>query len=148
MEHSDHFKATMRALALAEPGAADLIRDIPEGAEEAWGIYASAMFTAIMERTFKDDQSRDAANRYIDQMRHACRNVEPPLKTLVLEGIVRVVLFDEDHLLDEISSEEQLRAQLLAIRNAVITDDFVSANLENYLADANTIADYWLTAEE
>ncbi|MFC4337760.1 hypothetical protein [Salininema proteolyticum] len=146
MEHGNEFKQAMKAMALGESNGPDLVTALPDGSEGPWGIYTAAMFAAILDRVFRDNASPEAVKRFTDGVRYAYRNSTPPVKTLVLEGLIRGML-GEDHLLDEISSEEQYEAELLAIRYVTGTDEHVSLHLENYLVDAETLADSWMEDE-
>ncbi|THV40875.1 hypothetical protein [Glycomyces buryatensis] len=143
MKGSEEAKAAMRAIALQEPSK-ELVAKVPDGDE--WTAYVSAMFAGVLEKVFKDDQSHDAIHRFVDEMQTQYRHLDPPLKVLTLEGLIRV-MFGEDHFLDEISGKDQIQLSLLTITKVVATDPEVSRNLEAYLNDGVTLADSWLAGD-
>ncbi|HEU5128814.1 MAG TPA: hypothetical protein VFU12_12570 [Glycomyces sp.] len=102
----------------------------------------TAMFCGAIEHRFTADQSHAAIKRFVDEMRYDYRNVQPPVQALVAEGLIRAV-FGEDHLLDEISGQDQLRYQLLALRKIVDQSAEMRDRLEDYLTDAETLAAQW-----
>ncbi|MFC4335262.1 hypothetical protein [Salininema proteolyticum] len=139
MEHSDHFKATMRAIALDRPSD-ELVSQIPDDAQEDWATFVAAMFAAVIGQVFEHDQSHEAVKKFVSEMRYGYRELDTPISALALEGLLRGML-GEEHLLDEVTPEEQFRLQILSIRKVVNDVEQVNTNLEAYLADAVTLAE-------
>ncbi|MGH8792945.1 MAG: hypothetical protein ACRDXX_09895 [Stackebrandtia sp.] len=102
----------------------------------------TAFFAGAAGHRFEHDQSHDAIHRFVSEARYDYRSADPPVKALVMEGLFRV-LFGEEHLLNEISPEDQLRHQFLAIRKIVDQSEHMKERLDDYLADAETLARQW-----
>lgn len=60
----------------------------------------------------------------------------------MVEGLIRGMAGEEQRL-DEITPEEQYRIRFLAIRKAVGQPTEMRKRLEDYLADAGTLAAQW-----
>lgn len=134
------FRRTMRAAVLGDSTEADRLHDqIPQEDFGAYNAFIVALFAGALEVRFKNDQSLDAIRRFADEMRYDYRKVEPPVQQLVIEGLIRGML-GEEHLFDGISAEEQMQTQLMAIRKIVGQSPEMRDRIDDYLADAETLA--------
>ncbi|WP_155829780.1 hypothetical protein [Glycomyces tenuis] len=134
------FREVMRAAVSGDAKRAGELDDqITDADRNAYNIYVTALFCGALEHRFATDQSQAAIKRFVDEMRYDYRNAQPPIQALVVEGLIRAV-FGEDHLLDEISGEDQLRYQLLALRKIVDQSPEMKSRLDDYLSDAETLA--------
>jgi hypothetical protein len=141
------FRDTVKAMALGEGAKArELNEQIPEADGEAYAIFVAAMFAGAVGHRFADDQSQQAIKQFVDEMRHDYRHATPRFKPLVMEGVLRV-LFGEEHLLDDISPEDQLRSQFMAIRKIVDQSEHMKQRLDEYLTDAEILAAHWQNEE-
>jgi hypothetical protein len=137
------FKQIVKALALGEgEQARELNRKLRDDESDDYSIYVSAVFACTLGEIFDEDQSQEAIRGFVGEMSHAYRNANTPFKPLAMEALIRV-LFGEDHLLDEVSPEDQLRLQTMAIRMAVHKSPRIQERLDDYLADAETLAAQW-----
>lgn len=137
------FKRVLRAAATGDPALAGELDDqIADADRNAYNVFITAMFCGAIEHRLADDESQAAITKFVDEMRYDYRNLQPPLKPLVVEGLIRGML-GEDHLIDEIDPLDQLRHQLLAIRKIVDQSAEMQARLDDYLADAETLAVEW-----
>lgn len=138
----------LKAAALGDSERANQLYDqLDAGGREAYNVFVVAMFAGAMSVRFKDDQGPEAIQRFAAEMRYDYRDVQPPISALTVEGVIRGMM-GEEHLFDEISGEEQLRVQLFAIRKVVDQSDHMKERLEDYLADAETLATEWGGEEE
>lgn len=148
MANTNLFRETMKAAALGDSAAAlRLDSQIPDVERESYNIYVTAMFCCAVEHRFSQDRSHAAITQFVNEMRYDFREANPPIKPLMIEGLVRAV-FGEEHFLDEISAVEQLRAQLLAIRKIVDQSEQMQERLDDYLKDAETLTIQWAAEDE
>ncbi|GAB3655547.1 hypothetical protein [Glycomyces tarimensis] len=137
------FRETMRAAALGKAEEASVLYDrIPKSELNNYHMFVVAFFAAALGVRFRDGQSLSEIKRFADEMRYDYRDVQPPVKQLVIEGLIRGML-GEEQMFDEISPEEQYRTQLLAIRKIVGQSPEMQARIEDYLTDAETLAAQW-----
>jgi hypothetical protein len=137
------FKEAIRAAVAGNAErAAELDDQIPDAERNAYNIFITAMFCGAIEHRLGDDHSQAAIKRFVDEMRFDYRNLQPPMKPLVLEGLIRGLL-GEDHFLDEIGPHDQLRLQLLSLRKIVNQSSEMQARLDDYLKDAEALAEHW-----
>lgn len=145
MERDELFKQAVRASALGQGETAkSLTLKIDDSDSQAYFIFVSAFFAGIAEHWFREDQSQEAIARFVNEMRNDFAHADPPVKPLVVEGVLRA-LFGEDHLLDDITGMEQLTASLDAIRKMVDQSDHIQEHLNDYLNDAQILAAAWAT---
>ncbi|ADD44059.1 hypothetical protein [Stackebrandtia nassauensis] len=145
MPSNQLFRETVKAMALGDGAKArELNEQIPDADREAYAIYVAAMFAGAAGHQFEADQSPEAIKRFVNEMRHDFRKADPPFQPLAMEGLFRV-LFGEEHLLDEISPADQMRLQFLAIRKIVDQSDHMKQRLDDYLTDAETLAEQWMS---
>lgn len=149
MERDELFKTTVRAIALGQletsSKLSSQVGDLEEDDNQAYFLYVSAFLASVVDRWFKEDQSQPAIARFVNEMRQDYADADPPIKPLVLEGVIRTV-FGEDHLIDEISTVDQLVATHAIIRKVVDQSPYIQERLSDYLNDAKILADAW-TAE-
>jgi hypothetical protein len=137
------FRETMRASALGNADkATELYQQIPKSEVEQYNMFIVAFFAGALGVRFKDDHSLPAIKRFAEEMRYDYREANPPVKQLVIEGLIRGML-GEEQMFDEISAEDQYRTQLLAIRKIVGQSPEMQANLDSYLKDAETLVAEW-----
>lgn len=136
-------KQVMKAAALGDSERANELHDqLTKDELSAYNVFVIAMFAGALEVRFKDDQGLDAIRRFANEMQYDYRSAEPPVQQLVVEGLIRGML-GEEHLFDDITAEEQMRTQLMAIRKVVGQSDKMSSRLDDYLADAETLTLQW-----
>ena len=143
MERSELFRRTITAVASGDGEQAKTLNaQIQPDDREDFFIFVAAVFAGAVDHWFGDDRSRQAVDRFVNEMRHDFRNAEPPIKPLVIEGLIRA-LFGEDHLLDDISGDDQFLSQYVVIRKIVDQSDHMKERLGDYLADAELLAREW-----
>ena len=137
------FRETMRAASLGDSDEASRLYDqIPKAELDNYYMFVVAFFASALGVRFKDDQSLSAIKQFADEMRYDYREAQPPVKQLVVEGLIRGML-GEEQMFEEITPEEQYRTQLLAIRKIVGQSPEMQARIEDYLTDAETLASQW-----
>lgn len=142
------FRQIAKAMALGDGDrAADLIDSVPDNEIDVYQTYITAVFAGAAGHRFDEDHSHEAIRQFVSEARLNFQSAQPPLKALVMEGLFRV-LFGEEHLLDEITPDDQLRHQFLAIRKIVGQSDHMQEHLDEYLADAETLAKEWTSEDE
>lgn len=140
--HKDY----VRALATGDTARIRELDDqIPETEWEDFHTYVSAFFSLMLELRFKDGASREAITAFVDEARYDYRNVEPPIKPLMLEAAVRAAA-GEEHLLDDVPTAELVRAQYLVIGKIARQSDDVQQRLEQYLGEAENLAAEWASS--
>jgi hypothetical protein len=141
------FRETMRAAALGNSTEASRLYDqIPKVEIEQYNLFVVAFFAAALGVRFKDDHSLGAIKQFAEEMRYDYREANPPVKQMVIEGLIRGML-GEEQMFEEISAAEQYRTQLLAIRKIVGQSPEMQAHLDDYFADAETLAAQWQSEE-
>lgn len=133
----------LRAIALGDgTQMKELNSRLPDVDRDDYVIRVAAMFAGVAGHVFEHDGSRETIRNFVDKMAYAYRNAKPPFKPLAMEALIRALL-GEEHLLDEVSAEDQFDLELLAIRMVVDQYPAVGARLEDYLTDAETLAAQW-----
>jgi hypothetical protein len=148
MTGSELFRETMRATALGNSEeAARLYSQIPKSEIDRYNAFVIAFFAGALGVRFKDDHSAAAITRFAEEMRYDYREADPPVKQLVIEGLIRGML-GEEQMFEEISAADQYRTQLLAIRKIVGQSPEMQARLDDYLADAEVLARQWESEDQ
>jgi hypothetical protein len=138
------FRETLRAAALGKAEEANRLYDqIAEAEREHYNVFIVAFFAVCLEVRFKDDQSLAAIKKFADEMRYDYRDAEPPVKQLVIEGLIRGMM-GEEQMLSEITSADQYRTQMLAIRKIVGQSPEMQTDMSSFLADAENLAAQWI----
>ncbi|QSB04959.1 hypothetical protein [Natronoglycomyces albus] len=141
------FQQAVKALALGKPDANELARPLLVNETERFALYVTAVFVGIVERHFKDDHSPAAITGFMEELRYAFRDANPPLKPLATEALIKAV-WDENHPIDEISSKDQHLSQLSVIRMITHESEEIRHDLDGYLSDAETLAQAWINEIE
>ena len=137
------FQKTLRAASLGKSQEASRLHDqIVKSELVNYYAYIVAFFSVCLEVRFADDASPEAIRAFGDEMRYDYRNAEPPVKQHVVEGLIRGMA-GEEHLLKEISPEDQHMTQLMTIRKIVGESPKLQENLGTYLAEAVNLAREW-----
>jgi hypothetical protein len=110
---------------------------------ETYSRLVIAMFAVAMGERFKADQSSEAIRQFAAEMQYDYRDAEPPVKQLTVELIIRAMM-GEEHLFDEITAEDQMRLQLLAIRKVVDQSHDMKQRPDHYLNQAAAMARQWI----
>lgn len=148
MENRALFRDIVKAAALGDLEKAERLDDeIPDVQREQFTTYLTAMFCGAIEHRFKDDQSREAVVRFVEEMRYDYRDAEPAIRPFVIEGVIRGVL-GEEHLLEEISPQDQLLYQIPVIRKIVAQSPQMQERIDEYLTDAETLAAEWASEDD
>ncbi|GAA4900391.1 hypothetical protein LX16_0580 [Stackebrandtia albiflava] len=146
MDRNPLFRATVKAVALGDAEEAIRLEDRIEPADrEAYHLYVTAVFAALVQHHFAEDSSHAAILKFVGRLRKANTEATPPLRPLMLEGLIRVV-FGEEHFLAEIPLAEQLRSQFLVINTLVVESDELSGQLDEVLTAAEDLAAHWAKA--
>jgi hypothetical protein len=141
------FRQTLRAAALGHADESNRLYDqIPEADRERYNVFIVAFFAICLEDRFKADQSLAAIKQFAEEMRYDYRNAEPPLKQLVIEGLIRGMMGDEE-VLKEITPAEQYRTQMLAIRKIVGQSAAMQTDMTPFLNEAEALAGQWIAGQ-
>ena len=133
----------MKAAALGDSDRANELHDQFTAEDQgAYNVYVIAVFAGAMGVRFATDQSLEAVRRFAAEMEYDYRSATPPVKQLTVELLIRAMM-GEEHLFDEISAEDQLRLQLLAIRKVVDQSEKMRTHIDEYLSDAAKLATQW-----
>lgn len=145
MANYDLFQKIAKALALGEgANARELIEQMPDEDEREYVVYIAAAFTELVDTLFEKDHGLVAIKDFVDEMAYAYRTANPPFRSLAMEVLIRAV-FDEDQALDEVTAEEQLRYQTMALRMIVHKSPAIFAQLDQHLVEAKSLAIEWLS---
>jgi len=145
MADYDLFQKIVKALALGEgANARELISQMREDEQKDYAVFVAAAFTELAGELFDKDHGLVAIKGFVDEMAHAYRSSNPPIKPIAMEALIRA-LFYEDQSLDEVSPEEQLRLQTMALRMIVHKSAEIHAQLDLHLAEAKSLAMEWLS---
>jgi hypothetical protein len=133
----------VRAIASGEGvKAKNLVNQLPDEDHQAYFIFLSAVMAGALDHHFKTDHSREAITRFVNEMRYEYRKVDPPINTLVIEGVIRG-FFGEDHLLNGMSTKDKIIAAYPIIRSIVARSRHMQDNLDKYFTDAEMLAQQW-----
>lgn len=137
--HRDFIKAVV----LGDTRQAGELNDrVPESERRDFHVFVTAFFTLMLEQQFKDDASRDAIAKFVDEMRYDFRNAQPPIQPLVVEALLRASC-GEEHLFDEISPEDSFRAEFQVITKVTHEKPTVKKRIDDFLSDAELLASQW-----
>jgi hypothetical protein len=140
------FRATMRAVALGNADEAIALEEqIPDADREAYHLHVTAMFAALVQHWFQEDSSHPAIVKFVNGLRQEYAEANPPIRSLMIEGLIRVV-FGEEHFLAEIPLAEQLRSQFLVIRTIIEESPDLVEQLDEVLDAAAELAGIWARA--
>ena len=134
----------MRAVSLGDEERGQQIEEQLDGNQrEFYAMLASAMFAAALEVRFGDDTSMEAVKQYCDEFSYDYRDLNPPIKSLEVEGLIRGMMGEEKYF-SEIDPVDQLRIGVLSIRKIVAQSPQMQSQLDSYLGDAELLVDSWL----
>ena len=137
------FRDIVKAFALGDTEQARrLDAQLTAEDRDAFNIFVTAMFFGAVGHRFENDDSREAIKAFVDEMRSEYADAQPPLKPLVIEGLIRAA-FGEEYFLDEISPDEQLMFQFPIIHKIVTQSPHMQERLDDYLTDAGRLAAEW-----
>lgn len=141
MDTKELIREAVRAGALGEAErATELIDQIPEDHHLSFSTYVTAVFCGVVEYRFMDDQSIEAITSFVDEMRDDFSQLDPPLKPMTVEALIRI-FFGEDQMVDEVDGAEQLHYQLLVIRKVVHESPELQKNIDQLLTEAQLLID-------
>ena len=133
----------VKALATGNTQAASSMNEaLPAEDRAGFNQFVSAVFAVLMERRFKDNLSRDSLAAFAVEL---CRNYENTgvqLKVLTVEGILRGSA-GETHLLEGLAAEDIIGTQVLSIAKIAAEDPAVSADIDQFLDDAEALVSEW-----
>ncbi|MEV3938745.1 hypothetical protein AB0K52_22580 [Glycomyces sp. NPDC049804] len=145
MANYDLFQKIAKALALGEgANAREFLAQMADADQREYVVYIAAAFTELAETYFRDDHGLVAIKTFVDEMAYAYRSAEPPFRPMAMEVLIRAV-FDDDQSLDEVTADEQLRFHTLALRMMTHKSAEIYAQLDQYLAEAKSLALEWLS---
>jgi len=112
---------------------------MPDAESGEFFTFLVAFASLMIGVRFEDDKSPEAVQKFVDELRYDFRNAEPPIKPLMVEGVVRATL-GEEHLFEEIPQDEVAGANFLVITKVANESPKVGDNLESYIARAEQLA--------
>lgn len=140
------FRATIKAVAIGDVDeAVRLEQQITDADREAYHLHVTAMFAALVQHVFEDDSTHAAIVGYVNKLQERYADASPPLRPLMMEGMIRVV-FGEQHFLAEIPLAEQLRIQFLIIRVLIQDSDELADQLDDIITASEGLAAHWAKA--
>lgn len=143
MAVKDSYREQVKALATGNTQAASSMNEaLPAEDRAGFNQFVSAVFAVLMERRFKDNLSRDSLAAFAVEL---CRNYENTgvqLKVLTVEGILRGSA-GETHLLEGLAAEDIIGTQVLSIAKIAAEDPAVSADIDQFLDDAEALVSEW-----
>lgn len=143
MAVKDSYREQVKALATGNTQAASSMNEaLPAEDRAGFNQFVSAVFAVLMERRFKDNLSRDSLAAFAVEL---CRNYENTgvqLKVLTVEGILRGSA-GETHLLEGLAAEDIIGTQVLSIAKIAAEDPAVSADIDQFLDDAEALVAEW-----
>lgn len=133
----------VKAIAVGDTEKAQELNEvIPEAERDALHVFVTAFFSIMLEQRFSDDSSLEAISAFVNEMRYDYRNAEPPIKPLAIEGLIRASC-GEEHLFDELSPAETLRAEFQVIGKVAAQSPNVIPRIDDFLADAENLTRQW-----
>lgn len=143
MSNEVKYRDVLKALLLGNQASANALKTQMSDAEyRTSDELISAAFCVAVEQRFKADSSPAAVQAFMDEARQNFANAQPPLKPLVAEALIRGVL-GEDHLLDDLDSNDFTPTQLPLTRKIVAESPDLQERIDDLLDDAEKIAAHW-----
>ncbi len=147
MTISGNLRELLRSVAMGHTDSAQSLNDrLSDGDRAQLGIYGTAVMAICLGHRFEEDSSPEAIRKFAHGMAANYANAQPPLKPFVIEGVIRAFA-GEEHILDEISAEDQLDSHFPIIREIVAGSGELQARIDDVLTDAETLVREW-EAEE
>lgn len=138
-------REALRAQALNDHAKADdAFGQLTPDETERYYLLAMALFMGAIGHRLGESPTREAIDRVIAEMRYDFRNVKDQVNFLHVEALIRG-LYGEEHLLDDISTQDQYRAAMPVIYKVIGQSEEFKAQLDNYLNDAERVVKLWLT---
>ena len=122
--------------------ARQLIETIPEEDRQAYFMFLSAVMAGALEHHLGEETTWGAIIRFVNEVRYEFRKADPPINSLVIEGVVRA-FYGEDHLLDGMSTSDKMAAAYPIIRSIASRSDHMRDNIDKYFHDAELLAREW-----
>ncbi|HIW62149.1 MAG TPA: hypothetical protein H9881_06810 [Candidatus Stackebrandtia excrementipullorum] len=133
----------VKAIAIGDTDRAkELNESIPQQERADYHTFVTAFFSIMLELRFKEDSSREAIASFVDEMRYDYRKADPPIKPMVIEGVIRASC-GEEHLLDDISGADTLAAEYQVIGKIAVQSPEVIQNPDHYLDEAEGLFAEW-----
>lgn len=133
----------LKALALGEVTGADHASDnFDEAERERYYVLTLALFAGAVGHRLGGEPERSDVDAFVHELNLDYEDDDSQVNFLAVEAVVRAV-FGEDHLIDDLSSRDQYLAQLPAIRKVVAQSDDLRDRLDDYLAEADSLASEW-----
>ncbi|WP_147144681.1 hypothetical protein [Stackebrandtia albiflava] len=134
----------MKSAALGESARANqLYEELDESGRESYNIFVIATFATVMGVRFESDQSLEAVRTFSAEMAYDYRDAEPAVTATTVELVLRAMMGEEE-LFAEIPAEELQRIQLYSIRKVVDQTPQVRERLDEYLTEAEALAQTWV----
>ncbi|HEU5130419.1 MAG TPA: hypothetical protein VFU12_20740 [Glycomyces sp.] len=136
-------REALRAQALNDHDKAREVLDrlSPEDLDHYY-LLAMALFMGAIGHRLGKSPSREDIERVVAEMRYDFRKVREQVNLLHVEAIIRG-LYGEDHLLEDIASEDQYQAAMPVIYKVIGQSEEFRAQLDQYLADAERMVRIW-----
>lgn len=138
---STKIRDLVKALALGYSDTAKLMmEDVEEGSQSD---MFTATFCVCVEQRFKEDSSESAVRAFVDQAKRNYAGAN--FKALTAEALIRVVLDPDANstVLEEVSSENYISAQIPVIRKIVAESVELTERIETVLDDAEKMIAAW-----
>lgn len=133
----------LKAQALRDTKTADRINaELTDEEREHYFLMTMALFAGALEVRLGETPTRDQIDEFVNEMRYDYRNATPKMNFLAVEALIRA-LYGEEELADDIAAADQYRVQISTIVKIVAQSAPMQAQLETYLAEAETLAMQW-----
>ena len=143
MSANPKYREQVAALANGDSSKANQLNEaLTDDERVEFQNFLGATFAVMLEHYFKDDLSRDAVAKFVDEMRQELEGTGTPIGAWALEGVIRASC-GEEHLFEELSGQDVLGTYILVVSKLGQQDDEISANLDQFLDDAVELAEEW-----
>ncbi|THV40877.1 hypothetical protein [Glycomyces buryatensis] len=140
-------REALRAQALNEHEQANsILAKLPPEQLEHYYLLAMALFMGAIGHRLGERPAREEIDRVLAEMRYDFRGVKDEVNFLHVEALIRG-LYGEDHLLEDVSSQDQYRAAMPVIYKVIGQSEQFKAQLDRYLDDAEKMVRIWQADE-
>lgn len=101
-----------------------------------------ALFAVLLDNHFQGNTSPQAIAEFVNRIRRDYESANMPFNSWAVEGVLRATA-GEEHLFDQLSSEDILTTQTLVVGRLAIYNPGVSSNIDQFLDDAEELVAEW-----
>ncbi|THV40529.1 hypothetical protein [Glycomyces buryatensis] len=140
---SSKYRDLLRAQTLRERDKSEQLSEgfTPEDRREYY-FLTMAFFASIVGTRLGDHPKRADIDSLVSELRYDYRKAGTAINYLHIEALLRA-LYGEEHLMDDIGFEDQVKAYLPVVIKIVAQNDEVREKLDAYLTDAENVAASW-----